>query len=247
MRLLPTETPKEKSSKPVDAPKRKAMGEWTREESIADIDGYLATGKLTQDQFDKLRPYHETSWNPNIESGAKVGDAAPDGKAVNLDGTATSLYESISNSAAPVILCFGSVTCPPFRMMFAKQVMDIAEAFKDRVRLQFIYIKEAHPTDEWAIGVNVQHGVARPQCVTIEDRISAAKKLLELHPGLKDRLILDSMTNGLNEAYAAMSSRLYVVQEKRVVYQGHVGPYEFSPKSLKGFLETHLENNPEGT
>lgn len=241
----PAETPKmsgggSKAAKPAETPKRNTMGEWTREEALADIDSHLAKDSFTRERITELRPYHETSWNPTVESGVKVGDPAPDAKAVNLDGSETSLHAHFGDSSMPVILCFGSVTCPPFRLMFAKQVMGVADAFTGRVRLQFIYIKEAHPTDEWSIGINAQQGVARPQCVTVEDRISAANKLLELQPGMKDNLILDTMANELNETYAAMSSRLYVVHKNHVVYQGHVGPYELSPESLKAFLVRFL-------
>ena len=235
-----------KAAKPTKPPTRNPMGEWTREEALADIDSHLAKDNFTRERFAELRPYHETSWNPSVESGVQAGHPAPDGKAVHLDGSPTSLHTQLGDSAMPVILCFGSVTCPPFRLMFAKQVMGVANTFTGRVRVQFIYIKEAHPTDEWSLGINVQQEVARPQCVTIEDRIAAAKKLLELQPDLKDNLILDSMANELNEAYATMSSRLYVVHKGRVVYQGHVGPYELSPECLKTFLGNFFAHNPDG-
>ena len=211
------------------------MGEWTQEKAWADLDDHVAKG-TSQTDLDRLRPYHSSSWRPVVESKApQAGEAAPDGTVVSMTGAEATLLDEVGD--APTILCFGSVTCPPFRVQFLKQVTGIAAEYAGRVKLVIVYMKEAHPTDGWSIGVNNMDGTARADAKSIEERTAAARKLLELNPANSEaQVLLDSMDNTLATAYEAMSSRLYVIHKQKVVYQGKVGPYELSPNSLQSFL-----------
>jgi hypothetical protein len=210
------------------------MGEWTQEKAWADLDDHVAKG-TSQEELNRLRPYHSSSWRPVVKSKApQVGDAAPDGAVVSMAGAEVTLLGEVGD--APTILCFGSVTCPPFRVQFLKQVTGIAAEY-GRVKLMIVYVKEAHPTDGWTIGVNSMDGTARADAKSLEERTAAARKLLELNPANSEaQVLLDSMDNTLVSAYEAMSSRLYVIHKQQVVYQGKVGPYELSPASLRSFL-----------
>jgi len=69
-----------------------------------------------------------------------------------MGGTEGTLLGAVGDM--PTILCFGSVTCPPFRVTFLKQVTSIAAEYAGKVKLVVVYMKEAHPTDGWTIGVN---------------------------------------------------------------------------------------------
>jgi hypothetical protein len=54
----------------------------------------------------------------------------------------------------PVVVVFGSITCPPFRSMFLKEIDEIVEEQKGKVKLVVVYLAEAHPKDGWHLGVN---------------------------------------------------------------------------------------------
>ena len=169
-----------------------------------------------------------------MQSKLKVGDPAPDGKVFDMAGAETTLLGHVGDE--PAILCFGSVTCPPFRLTFLKQVAKLAAEF-GKVKLVIVYIGEAHPKDGWKIGVNDMDGTARNKTTSIDERRSGARQLLGLNPdNTEAQVVIDSMDDTLVQAYEAMSSRLYVIHKQQVVYQGKVGPYELSPNSLKSFL-----------
>jgi len=102
-----------------------------------------------------------------------------------------------------------------------------------------VYIEEAHPTDGWAFPDN--HAIK--QHVSLEERISAATKLMQLASPLPDNMALavDSMSNELNVAYGGLFERLYVIQQSRVAYQGQRGPIGFQPEEVDAWLKTYRD------
>jgi hypothetical protein len=51
------------------------------------------------------------------------------------------------------------------------------------------------------------------------------------------------MDDPVSKAYAAKPTRLYLVGlDGRVVYAGGLGPYGFSPSTLKAAIETYLDS-----
>mgnify|MGYP000356324549 CR=1 FL=1 len=46
--------------------------------------------------------------------------------------------------------------------------------YRDRAHLFAVYIREAHPTDEWQMDSNVDQGVCYPQPRTLEERLVIA-------------------------------------------------------------------------
>lgn len=96
----------------------------------------------------------------------------------------------------------------------------------------FIYLREAHPSDGWAVpGWST---VKDP--TTIEERkataLSCAKGL-----GFKFTTVVDTMDDATAVAYAGWPERLFVVDlEGKIVYAGSQGPWGFHPvKRLKPF------------
>ncbi|MCL4119136.1 UNVERIFIED_CONTAM: hypothetical protein GTU68_020680, partial [Idotea baltica] len=58
---------------------------------------------------------------------------------------------------------------------------------------------------------------------TIEERIEAAQKLVASEP--QDcPVVVDDISNQVNEAYAALPERLFIILDNVVVYQGEQGP-----------------------
>jgi hypothetical protein len=107
-----------------------------------------------------------------------------------------------------------------------------------------IYIREAHPSDGWAIPVPGQVKLADP--TTIEERRSAAQQCesVVLH-GVPT--LVDEMDDAVMTAYAAWPDRLYLVGlQGEVLYAGGIGPFGFKPAELKQAIDTYLAAQEPG-
>ena len=101
---------------------------------------------------------------PSIQQGTlKDGDAAPDFTLQDIEGKKTVRLSELRGK--PVVLIFGSCTCPPF-VASTRQTAQLYERYKDRVHFFLIYIREAHPTDGWVVPGN-QFTVKSPK--TLEE------------------------------------------------------------------------------
>lgn len=103
----------------------------------------------------------------------------------------------------------------------------IYHRFRDQVVFFVVYVQEAHPTDGWQVGSNVQEGVLYRQHQTFDEREAVANACsLDLHMPLP--ILIEEMDNGIDEAYGAAPERLYVIgADGRVAYQGGAGPHFF--------------------
>ena len=109
----------------------------------------------------------------------------------------------------------------------------------DRATFLTIYIKEAHPEDEWQMGVNEDEGVCYMQPTTLDERAAIARDFIEETDfGLE--LVMDSMDDAVEEAFAAWPERLYVIDDGVVAYKGGMGPMDFDPDELDAWLDTNL-------
>jgi len=112
--------------------------------------------------------------------------------------------------------------------------------FADRAEFLTIYIKEAHPEDEWQMDSNEDQGVCYRQPRNLAERVAIANDFIRRF-GYDLPLVIDPMANPGEEAYAAWPERLYVIDtDGRVVYKGHMGPGGFDPEELEAWLETRL-------
>jgi hypothetical protein len=216
---------------------RPKIGEWNEEESFAAFEGHVDNKDISKEDLMRLRPWHTMPWHPHKPK-VSVGDMAPDTKLVTLQACDTTMLTLLEKDERPVVLVFGSITCPPFRSMFLKEICEIVEEHKGAVRLVVVYLAEAHPKDGWHLGVNDNHEVVVQEHTTIDERIASANELVKRFApdnGLEE-LVVDSMDNDTDQHYEAQSSRIYVIHEKKVAYQSEVGPFQISPSSLQAFL-----------
>jgi hypothetical protein len=99
-----------------------------------------------------------------------------------------------------------------------------------------IYIKEAHPTDEWQMSSNEKEGVCYPQPKTFEDRVAIAKDFVQQNKYTLPFLV-DPIDNQADELYAGWPERLYVVDEHGVIaYKGATGPFGYHPDEVEAWL-----------
>jgi hypothetical protein len=117
------------------------------------------------------------------------------------------------------------------------EIEKIREDFQDRVELVLVYIKEAHPGDEWQMDSNVESNVVFDQPKTFEARLSLARTFVE-RMEVETETFVDDVRNTAMACYAAWPERIYVIdREGRIVYKGGVGPFYFAPDELREFLE----------
>ena len=114
------------------------------------------------------------------------------------------------------------------------------EKYKDRVAFLFVYIREAHPDDEWQVGDNCRDSVVFAQPTTLANRKEVAKRC---STALKLTMpcLVDEMDNRVDEAYAAWPERLFVVDaDGRIAYAGGQGPFGFEPKHIRKWLRKNV-------
>jgi hypothetical protein len=108
--------------------------------------------------------------------------------------------------------------------------------YQDRVDFLAVYIREAHPSDGWRSAKNDQVGITIEQPKTFETRTLVASRCCQ-SLGLSMPLVVDTIDDRTNRAYAAFPDRLYLVdREGRVAYKGGRGPYGYKPRELEQTL-----------
>jgi len=101
-----------------------------------------------------------------------------------------------------------------------------------------IYIREAHPTDEWLVESNEYDNVLYTQPTTLEKRIEVASACT-LRLDLTIPMLIDDLDDSTDRQYYALPDRLYLVgRDGCIVYRGLPGPF--------GFIVAELEKAIEG-
>jgi len=110
------------------------------------------------------------------------------------------------------------------------------EQYGDRVESLLVYIREAHPSDEWQLEDNESDDVILAQPVTFGERQGAASQCTQAL-ALTMPCVVDDMDNTTDNAYAAWPERLFVVDSKgRIAYAGQQGPWGFKPEEVAAWL-----------
>jgi len=77
----------------------------------------------------------------------------------------------------------------------------------------------------------------------LEDRIEAAKILLETHDDDDITILVDTMANHASKAYAATPERLYCILDGEIVLEGKTGPFGYNLDQVESFLESVCNKN----
>lgn len=98
--------------------------------------------------------------------------------------------------------------------------------YKDRAHLYVVYIREAHPTDGWALPRN-QFKITDPK--SLDERRQVAKAFAA-QLKLTLPVLVDDLDDRANTAYAGWPDRLYVVDRGgKIALKGGKGPFGFKP------------------
>lgn len=156
---------------------------------------------------------------PRISQGSlKEGDLAPDFSLKDVDGKNAIKLSDLKGK--PVVLIFGSCTCPPF-VGTAKTTQSLRETYKDKVHFYIVYIREAHPTDGWSIPNN-QFQVKSPR--SLDERQAIAKKFAEkLEVSMP--ILVDSIDDEVSKSYSCWPNRMCIIgADGKIVDKGTAGP-----------------------
>lgn len=122
----------------------------------------------------------------------------------------------------------------------------LAGKYQERADFFYVYIAEAHPSDGWTME-KMPGGVAEmlggkpvPKMpTTSEERCKTAKAW---HDSVSTDvpLLVDPISNRVNDAFSARPERLYILLEDTVVYQGGPGPFEYNIDQMQKYLESFI-------
>ena len=159
---------------------------------------------------------------PRRPEAPAVGSLAPDFTLRSRGGATTRTLSDLRGT--PVVLIFGSYTCPPFRAS-AGWIRAAYDRHAADARFLFVYVREAHAIDGRApMPEPGQPVVEEP--ATFEDRRAVADVCaLDLRFGVFETLV-DGLDDAVARAYVAPPARLYVLgRDGKIVYRSGPGPF----------------------
>lgn len=108
--------------------------------------------------------------------------------------------------------------------------------YGDKAVFRTIYIKEAHPSDEWQMDSNLKESVCYVQPKDLAGRVRIANDFVKRFD-YKIPLLIDDVDNACENLYAGWPERLYVIDENGVIaYKGGTGPFDFHPEEVETWL-----------
>lgn len=105
-----------------------------------------------------------------------------------------------------------------------------------RAEFLTVYIKEAHPEDEWQMDSNEEEGVCYPQPKTMAQRLAIANDFATRYR-YPLPLAVDGIENTAERLYAGWPERFYIIDEQGLIaYKGEPGPFGFHPEEVEAWL-----------
>jgi thiol-disulfide isomerase/thioredoxin len=165
-----------------------------------------------------------------------AGQEAPDFTLADPAGK-TEFKLSEFRGKRPVVLVFGSLTCPPFR----RRVLDVDKLYaeyKDHVEFRFVYVREAHPDSVLFVLEEGKETLQKiEQTETIEQRGKHATLCTETLK-LQMPVVVDTTDNQVNKTYAAWPIRHVIVDTAgKLAHISGPGPSGFDPAEVAAWLK----------
>jgi len=116
----------------------------------------------------------------------------------------------------------------------------MSKKYGERARFVTVYIKEAHPLDEWQMTSNEKEDVCYTQPRSLAERVTIANDFVKRF-SYPIPLLVDGMDNAANALYAGWPERFYIVgTDGRIKYKGKTGPFGYHPEEVEAWLEAKL-------
>jgi thiol-disulfide isomerase/thioredoxin len=175
----------------------------------------------------------ETLWTWANRGELEVGAEAPDFSLPTLDGMET--VRLSSRRGRPVVLFFGSYTCPPFRRQMPS-MNALYEPFRNRADFLFVYVEEAHATDAWPSKSNTTDGVLFTSPRRMEERVRIGE-LCASRMAIPFPILVDGIEDEVGRAYRAWPTRVYAIdKDGRVAFKSRPGPFGFEADEIRPAL-----------
>jgi Flp pilus assembly protein TadD/peroxiredoxin len=192
--------------------------------------------RLTKDASRELQAAQSLEDRSSASSspGPKVNDLAPDFELPNpVSGKQVRL--SAFRNKSPVVLVFGSYSCPNFRSS-AGALKEMEKAYGSKAPFLLVYIREAHSSDNWQSTRNLRDGVnIAPASTLAEKQDHAMMCSRQLH--LPFPAVVDGMDGAVENAYSAWPSRAFVIGvDGRIRYSTHLTELDFHVQEMDSVL-----------
>ena len=126
------------------------------------------------------------------------------------------------------------------------RVEELRNEYADVAEFAFVYIKEAHPEDEWQMDSNEEDEIVYNQPMTFAERLGLAQTFVS-EMDVKTTTLVDDISNTANACYSAWPERIYIVDtEGKIVFKGGMGPFYFNPEEIAEFLDEHYPSTASG-
>jgi len=165
-----------------------------------------------------------------------VNRLAPDFKLKNVNGETIKLSSLVGDK--PIVLQFGSYTCPVFRYR-RWDMADLYRHYKDQVNFLLVYTIEAHPKGsdspyfgkEYRTWWNILTGADFAQAASFEERFQQANATVDSFD-IPYSVVVDTMDNRVWKSYGRVPSAAFVInrQGKVVLKQPWVVPKGIAAK-----------------
>jgi len=168
------------------------------------------------------------------DPGPKVNEPAPDFTLQDSrTGKEVSLHAFRGNG--PLVLIFGSYTCPNFRSS-ADALKSLQRQFGQRVPFLLVYIREAHSTTQWQSTRNMREDIALAPAANMEEKKEHATMCSrKLH--LPFPAVVDGMDGAVETAYNSWPSRAFVIgRNGRILYSTRLTELDFHPDDMAAVL-----------
>lgn len=110
-----------------------------------------------------------------------------------------------------------------------------------------VYIREAHPTDEWQVESNEREGILFAQPKSFDERSEIAQ-VCSLRLELSIPTLVDDLENSTDLKYYALPDRLFLIgRDGRIAYRGAPGPFGFVASELEQAITTYLDSGAAAT
>jgi hypothetical protein len=114
-------------------------------------------------------------------------------------------------------------------------VVQIYNDYKDHADFLTVYVREAHPTDEWQMKSNVKEDVCYAQPKTLAQRVAIANDFIKRF-NYPIEFGIDDINDAADGAYSAWPERLYIIENGHIAYRGGMGPFKYDPKEVRAWL-----------
>ncbi|MGH9695625.1 MAG: deiodinase-like protein, partial [Bryobacteraceae bacterium] len=199
---------------------------------------HFAESKPYLDRAKLIRPQAVIEAGPQAQA-AMPSKPAPD-FALPAVGSGKIIALRNYRGKSPVVLVFGSYSCPNFRAA-SSALEELYTKYGQRIPFLLVYIREAHTGESWESGRNTREGIKMEEAATFAEKVGhAAMCSRKLH--LRFPAVVDKMDGAVEKAYAAWPSRAVVVGiDGKTLYNSGLTELDFHAEEMEAALKRSLQ------